>query len=685
MPRRPLAAVLVLGLGPALAATSVTACAPDKPPVTVIAPPVSQVPPSMQPEPATATSRPPEKGYSGHGAESLSPEVIAKFAPPALPPELSRKIQSMLDVRAPSSGVLSPDGKRLFFTWAVTGVSHVWRLDGPQRFPVQMTGGEDATGIAAVSPDGKYIVLSRDRKGEEYPGLYLQSVEGGPLTAIQHKPKVQTILGFVADDSKSIYFRANDKKPDAYAIYKYDVASKKSELVFDEDGLWSVDDHRPDGRMLLAKHTGGSSEEYFELEPKTKKLTPLFGQGEKEEYEARYARDPNEVLVITRKLADFSRLYRWSAGKFTPVTPEMAHDVEGFRVDRARDHVFYETNDGGFTRLGALDGKTYKEAKIPAFPGADHVIIASTTDDGKYAVLSVGTSKAPSQSHVLEWSTGKIMQWHLPSAPEIETTRFAPALLESYPARDGTKIPMFVRRPEGCDKAADPCPVIVAFHGGPEGQARPGFSTRAQIFVDAGFVYAEPNVRGSEGYGKRWAHADDGPKRLAVITDIEDASKFVRASWAKNGKAPKVGIFGGSYGGYATLVGMTMFAGAYDAGASVVGISSLVTFLENTAPYRRALRSSEYGELEKDHDALVKLSPITYIDKVQAPLIVLQGANDPRVPAGEALQIREALEARHVPNTLIIFPDEGHGSQRRENRVLEIGHVLQFFQTYLKR
>jgi protease II len=678
MHRRSLAA-LSLGL--------FAACAPDKPAVTVIAPPVSQVPSATAPDrPAPAASAAPaaEKAYSGHGAESIPPELIAKYAPPSLPSELSRKIQSMLDIRAPSSGVLSPDGKRLFFTWAVTGVSHVWRVDGPQRFPVQMTGGEDATGIAAVSPDGKFIVVSRDRKGEEYPGLYVQSADGGPLTVLQHKPKVQTILGFVADDAKSIVFRANDKKPDAYALYRYDLATKKAELLFDEDGLWTIDDHRPDGRMLLAKHTGGASQEYFELEPKTKKLTPLFGQGEKEEYEARYARDPNEILVLTRKLSDFARLYRWQAGKFTVVTPEMPHDVEAFRIDRAREHLFYETNDGGFTRLAALDAKAYKETKIPAFPGADHVIIASVTDDGKYAVLSVGTSKAPPQSHVYDWGTGRLMQWHLPSAPEIETSRFATVTLESYPARDGTKVPMFVRRPEGCDKAADPCPVIVTFHGGPEAQARPGFSTRAQIFVDAGFVYVEPNVRGSEGYGKTWVHADDGPKRLAVITDIEDASKFIRANWAKNGKAPKVGILGGSYGGYSTLVGMTMFAGAYDAGASIVGISSLITFLENTAPYRRALRASEYGDLATDREALAKLSPITYIDKVKAPLLVLQGANDPRVPVGEALQIHDALEARHVPNGLIIFADEGHGSQRRENRVLEIGHVLQFFQTHLK-
>jgi dipeptidyl aminopeptidase/acylaminoacyl peptidase len=241
---------------------------------------------------------------------------------------------------------------------------------------------------------------------------------------------------------------------------------------------------------------------------------------------------------------------------------------------------------------------------------------------------------------------------------------------------------MFVRRPAGC---AAPCPVVVEFHGGPEGQATPGFNRYAQLLVDAGFVVVEPNVRGSDGYGKTWFHADDGPRRLDIITDIEDASRFIRKEWAVNGVSPKVAIVGGSYGGYSALMGMTMFAGAYDAGVDIVGISNLLTFLENTAPYRRALRVNEYGDPEKDRDALVRLSPVTYIDRVKAPLLIIQGANDPRVPAGEAIQIHEALTARGIPASLIIFPDEGHGSAKRANQVLELGAMLQFLEQQLRR
>jgi dipeptidyl aminopeptidase/acylaminoacyl peptidase len=141
---------------------------------------------------------------------------------------------------------------------------------------------------------------------------------------------------------------------------------------------------------------------------------------------------------------------------------------------------------------------------------------------------------------------------------------------------------------------------------------------------------------------------------------------------------------GGSYGGYSTLVGMSMFAGAYDAGAENVGFSSLVTFLQNTAPYRRPLRISEYGDPDKDREALIKLSPITYIDTIKAPLLLIQGANDPRVPVGEAVQVYRALQAKKLPAKLMIFADEGHGSQKRGNVALTMGHMVRFFQEHLQ-
>jgi hypothetical protein len=211
--------------------------------------------------------------YSGHGAGSVSPALLAKFAPPPLPADLTRSIQAMLDVRAPGMGIVSPDGKRLYFSWQVTGNNQVWRLDGPKSFPVQLTGGEDATNVVDVAPDGSFLVVARDRGGEEYPGLYLQSPDGGPLKVIQHLPRVQTFHEFISDDGRYIYFRANDVRPDAFVIYRVEHKTGTKEKIFTEPGLWSVADHRPDGRLLLNKDLGSSINEVYEYHPGTKKLT----------------------------------------------------------------------------------------------------------------------------------------------------------------------------------------------------------------------------------------------------------------------------------------------------------------------------------------------------------------------------------------------------------------------------
>jgi len=631
--------------------------------------------PSPQPSPGPG-------GYSGHGAASVSAEVLARYAPPPLPAELSRRIQAMLDVRAPGLGVPTTGASRLFFSWAVTGTQQVWRLDGPDRFPVQMTGGEDKTFPVDVTPDGRLVVVTRDRKGEENPGLYLQPAEGGALIEVQHKAGVQTFGEFVSADGRWLYFRANDIAPDSYAIYRHEIATGKRETVFAEPGLWFIGDHDDRGRLLLAKATGSLTSEWSLLDPAGGVLTPVLGQGEKEEYQVTFAAQTGEFLVLTPKLGEFRRLYRLRGGKLEPITPEMRWDVSGFSIDPARRRILYLVNEAGYTRLQALDATTLEPVKLPAFEGADHVYTGVFTRDGRHVTLGIETATAPRTNYLYDFETGQLTRWVIPSAPEIDTRTFAVATLESYPARDGTRIPMFVRRPaRPCD---GPCPVIVEFHGGPEGQAQPGFSTYAQNFVDAGFVVVEPNVRGSDGYGKTWLNADNGARRLQVLSDIEDAATHVRQQFARDGCAPRVGVFGGSYGGYAVFMAMTRFAGAYDAGVSVVGISNLLTFLQNTAPYRRILRASEYGDPEKDKDALIQLSALTYLDRLKAPLMIIQGASDPRVPVGEAVQVRDALSARGVDAPLIIFPDEGHGAQSRGNRVLEIGHALQFFEKHLK-
>ncbi|PIS10108.1 MAG: S9 family peptidase [Bdellovibrio sp. CG10_big_fil_rev_8_21_14_0_10_47_8] len=592
----------------------------------------------------------------------------------------------MLDIRSPGLGMLSAKKNNLYFSWRVTGTSQVWKLQNPKGFPQQMTGGEDSTSLEGLTADDQWLILSRDRNGEENPGLYLQKTSGGPLKVIQHKTKVQTFFEFVSDDSKWIYYRSNDVKPDSFALYRYGIETGKSELLFSQDGYWVVADYRDDGRLLMAKVLSNFASEYYEFNPASKELKPVIGQGEKEDYTVQYGAADGTYLVLTPKLGEFKRLYSWDGKKLSPVTPNLKWNVAGFSIDHHRTKLTYEVNEGGYSKVHALDARTLKPISFPRFPNADNVYVGSFSKDGKMIMVGVETASAPRTSYSYSFESGVLTQWALPSAPEVDLKTFAKASLENYVTRDGVKIPMFVRRPPQCmdKKRATPCPVVVHFHGGPEAQTTAGFSVFAQMFIDEGVVFVEPNVRGSDGYGKTWLHSDDGAERLKVITDIEDASIFIKKNWAIQGVAPKVGVMGWSYGGYSTLMAMTQFAGAYDAGVSLVGMSNLVTFLNNTAPYRRQLRTPEYGDPEKDKEALIQLSPITYLDRVRAPLMIIQGATDPRVPAGEAIQMHKALKSKGIESPLIIFADEGHGAGKRSNKVLELGHALAFLKKNLK-
>jgi dipeptidyl aminopeptidase/acylaminoacyl peptidase len=635
-----------------------------------------------------AASAPRPGGYSGLGAGSVPPEVLARFRPAALPESISQRVQSLLDLRAPGAGVLSPDGKRLFFTWRVTGVDQVWRLDGPSSFPQQLTGGEDRTTVQAVSPDSRWVALERDRKGEENPGVYLQGADGGPLREVQHKRGVQTEFQGFSRDGRALYYVANDVRPDSYALYRHDIASGRNERLLDAQGFWRVGEVGPGGKLLMVKVPGSQAREWFLFDEATRQLAPVIGQGETEIYNVAFGARDGEYFVATPKLAGVNRLYRLrTGGELQPLAAGGASsqwEVESFKLDEARERLYVSVNEAGYTRSKAYDARTGKPLALPWPAGAEHELIGSTTPNGRWLVLGVGLPDRPRESFVWDWQTRRLTRWVVPSVPELDSKGFVAAKLESYPARDGTQIPMFVRRSAQCAAAATPCPVIVHFHGGPEAQTRPGFSPVWQLFIDAGFVVAEPNVRGSSGYGKAWLDADNGPKRLQVVTDIEDAALHIRRAWAKGGAAPKVGVYGGSYGGYSVLYAMTRFAGAYDAGVSNVGIANLLTFLENTAPYRRALRITEYGDPVKDREALIQLSPTTHVAQLKAPLLIVQGANDPRVPVGESLLMHEAAASRGVPVELMIFADEGHGASSRGNQALQFGHTLRFFQQHLK-
>nr|WP_281352259.1 alpha/beta fold hydrolase [Phytoactinopolyspora alkaliphila] len=263
--------------------------------------------------------------------------------------------------------------------------------------------------------------------------------------------------------------------------------------------------------------------------------------------------------------------------------------------------------------------------------------------------------------------------------PELKQQLTEPVSVR-IPTRDGEAIPCFMYTPPAASGLEGS--VVVNIHGGPEAEAQRLFSPVNQAMAAAGHIVLVPNVRGSTGYGKRWYSLDDVRLRLESVRDLVDIRAWVPEV---GGDPDRVALYGGSYGGYMVLAGLAMHPGLWAAGAELVGMSSLVTFLENTSDYRRAMREREYGSLEHDHEFLVQASPLTYLHAMDTPLFVIHGANDPRVPLSESEQIKEALDAKGVPCVLRVYQDEGHGLAKRANRLDAYPAALEFLAEHLRR
>jgi dipeptidyl aminopeptidase/acylaminoacyl peptidase len=236
--------------------------------------------------------------------------------------------------------------------------------------------------------------------------------------------------------------------------------------------------------------------------------------------------------------------------------------------------------------------------------------------------------------------------------------------LHRFRSFDGESIPVFLFEPPARE---GPPPVVFVIHGGPEAQLRPIWQPLSQYFVSHGLAVAAPNIRGSTGYGKRYQHLDDVERRLDSVNDL--AALHDALADAGRIEGDRAVLYGGSYGGYMVLAGLAFQPERWAAGIELVGISSLVTFLENTAEWRRKFREREYGSLERDREFLLEASPLTRVDQIRAPLFVIHGANDPRVPVGEARQIHRSLTERGIRCELLIYEDEGHGLKKLPNKL----------------
>jgi dipeptidyl aminopeptidase/acylaminoacyl peptidase len=302
----------------------------------------------------------------------------------------------------------------------------------------------------------------------------------------------------------------------------------------------------------------------------------------------------------------------------------------------------------------------------------------SWSQDGSRLAITFGSSEDATDVWVWDRDNGVVLRATQSSLGGIPRASLVVPSLVHYPTFDGREIPAFLYLPKG---ERSKLPVIIDVHGGPEGQSRPLFNPVAQYFVGRGYGVLSPNVRGSTGYGYEYQSLDDVQLRMDSVKDLQHAALWLRESGIADPQ--RIVVMGGSYGGFMVLSAITTYPDLWAAAVDIVGIANFVTFLENTGPWRRKLREAEYGSLENDRKFLTQISPIHHADRITAPLFVVHGANDPRVPIGETEQIVGALRARHVPVEYLRFEDEGHGLVKRTNRLVAYPAIARFLDEHL--
>lgn len=615
------------------------------------------------------------------GVALISGAMLASVQPSA---QAAYPIQQYLQMRTASAGIFTPDGKHVVFSTNITGVPQLWSVPREGGWPDQLTFFPDAVKGAQRSPRGDWLLFGKDVGGNERTQLHLISPDGTRTVALTNDPKTIHAFGGFSPDGKQIVYSANSRDVAYFDVYVMDLATRKAKRVLTHDGTNYAVAFSPDGKsVVFSRVDTPSNSNLYLLDLQTgaeRLLTPHEGMAN---YESVSFGKDGKLYFASDEGREFSCLAtldpRDPAARVMFLTRD-AIEVESVEVSDQRDRIAYLANRDGYSDLYLRGVGAAKSERVTGLPQGV-ISRMSFSPDGKSLVFTFSGPQHNTDVWTYDLTKKVASQLTRSSLAGIPRSTFVAPTLVKYPSFDGRKIPAFMYLPQGATKNKR-LPVIVYVHGGPESQERPDFASSFQYYLSRGYGLMALNIRGSVGYGKTYTHLDDTTKRKDAIRDVEYAVRYLGASGYADPR--KIAIMGGSYGGYMTLAALTMLPDLFAAGVDTVGMSNLVTFLENTGPWRRPLREAEYGSLELDREFLEEVSPINHVDKIKAPLMVVQGANDPRVPKTEADQIVATLRGKNHPVEYLLFNDEGHGVVKLSNRIKSFTATANFLDKYVK-
>ncbi len=604
-------------------------------------------------------------------------------------------IERYLNVRSAYGASVGPDGETLSFLMNTTGVPQVWTLEEPRCWPEQRTFYEERVTFASWSSERPELIFGMDEGGNERAQLFRLDARTGTITDLTATPDAKHRWGGWSHDGERFAFTSNRREESVFDIYVQgrDAVGDDAELVYEGDGWltlagWSPDD----SRLLVSRAYSNFDQDLYELElasGECRHLTPH--EGDVRFRSASWAPDGEGIYLVTDEGSDTLYLAYLDLEELEleTVVDGDGWNVDGLALDDGTGRFVYSRNVEGYTELavGAFDGDdptSFERFPDPDLPGGVSGGVSFGPDADRFACSTTGDT-VNTNVFVVDVESGESERWTAAPTAGIPPETFRESELVAVESFDGLEVPGFLSLPEDGGASGegnvDDYPVIVDIHGGPESQRRPSFSSVKQYFLGRGYAYFEPNVRGSSGYGAEYASLDDVEKRMDSVADVAACVDWLRD---REGIDPdRIACMGGSYGGFMVLAAMTEYPDRWAAGVDVVGIANFVTFLENTGDWRRELREAEYGSLEEDRELLESISPIDDVDRIEAPLFVLHGANDPRVPVGEAEQVVERAREAGVPVRKLIFEDEGHGFSKLENRIEAYSAIADFLDEHV--
>jgi len=619
-------------------------------------------------------------------------QLVMENVPP-IPATVVDELNRFQATRSASFRAWAGNGEGLYVTTRFDDVNQLHRVDFPGGARRQLTFSPEPVGDVAVQPGGRALVFTRDAGGSEFSQIFLFDERDGAARMLSDGESRNSALKWDRQGHR-LAWQSTARNGASNDIWIMDPAEPDGARVVLEspDGTWwgPADFTAAGSRMLVANYVSITDSRAYLLDLDTGRQSLLTRGGVN--YPVGFDRRDEGFWLVTDRDSEFAQL-AWQSlepgSEPEIVTGDIGWNVSEATLSHDRRRLAFSVNEGGLSRVYLMDTATRRYRSVNGVPTGVAYDLAFSPDDKRLA-MTLNTPQTPSDTFVLELGRaptdhGRLERWTFSEVGGLDTEKFRIPERFDYPTFDtvdgvARRIPAWIYRPEG----EGPYPVVVSIHGGPEGQSRPFFSDTYQMWLRTlGVAVILPNVRGSNGYGKTWLGLDNGMRREDSVRDIGALLDWIADQ--PDLDASRVAVFGGSYGGYMVLASAVHYSERLRAAVDVVGISNFVTFLENTQDYRRDLRRVEYGD-ERDpamRAYLEKISPVNNVEKINVPLFIVQGNNDPRVPVTESGQMVEALRGRGNPVWYMNALNEGHGYRKKENRDIYQQAVVQFLRRHL--